>query len=657
MYSTMLRVRKPTNVSNDTDIRIGDRFAPDDRIPRSPWRDGQRNAVTVASQSGHSIMPNANLAGLLAQRSSEAGWYDKPAYYAPDVVTHGQIHDGGARLGAVLKNRGLSSGDRVLLCLPDSPDLVQLLLACLARGITAFLTNPDLHRDDHAFQERDAEPALVVTSGPLRDRFQPSGVVEAAELLSEASRAGTGDYEPLSGDAPAYATYTSGTTGPPKAAIHRHADPLTFVEAMCRNALRLTPQDIGLSSARMYFAYGLGNSVWFPLATGGAAVTNGLPVGAEVAAKLCARFEPSVLYGVPSFFARLVDACSPDSFRSLRCVVSAGEVLETRLGERLIEFLGAIPILDGIGSTEVGQTFVSNSVGEWRVGTLGKVLPPYEIRVTAPDGTTAAPGTEGDLWVRGPSITPGYWNRPTDPPSRDGSWLHTRDRVCIDADGWVTYRCRADDTEIVGGVNVNPRDIERIIIEDDAVTEAAVVGVRESTGASTLQAFLVPASGAFIDESVLRGVHGRLLSRLAAFQVPHRFAVVERLPRTANGKLLRGGLRTASPTEPIWKLPSPAKRDPAKMPGRPSSQTVRNRVREYIVDDLKWPDGSSVLTDDCSLIGGQVLDSLRVLSLVQFLEFEYGIEVLGNEITAEYLDTLARIEKYVNLKVAQSGRA
>src|SRR5262249_44879565 len=160
------------------------------------------------------------------------------------------------------------------------------------------------------------------------------------------------------------------TTGLPKAAIHRHADPLSYVEAMCHKALRLTAQDTGLSSARMYFAYGLGNSVWFPLATGSSAVVNSLPVGPEVAATLSARVEPSVLYGVPNFFARVVDACTPDSFRSLRCVVSAGEALEVGLAERLAEFFGGIPILDGIGSTEVGQTFVSNSVDEWRPGTL-----------------------------------------------------------------------------------------------------------------------------------------------------------------------------------------------------------------------------------------------------------------------------------------------
>ena len=499
-------------------------------------------------------MRNGNLAGLLAQRASEAGWIDKPAYYAPDVVTHGQIHDGGARLGEVLRTRGLSRGDRVLLCLPDSPDLVQLLLACLARGIMAFLANPELHRDDHAFQERDTEPALVVTTGALRDRFQPSGVVDAAELLSDATGVAPGDYEPVSGDALAYATYTSGTTGPPKAAIHRHADPFIFDEAMCRNALRLTAQDTGLCSARMYFAYGLGNSVWFPLATGGSAVINPLPVSPEVAATLSERFEPSVLYGVPNFFARVVDVCSPDSFRSLRCLVSAGEALEVGLAERLAEFFDGIPILDGIGSTEVGQTFVSNSVDEWRVGTLGKVLPPYEIRVVAPDGATAGPGVEGDLWVRGSSIASGYWNWPE--PLWNGGWLDTRDRVCVDADGWVTYRCRADDTEIVGGVNVNPREVERLIIEDDAVAEAAVVGVKESTGASTLQAFLVPASGSIMDESVIRDIHRRLLTRLSAFKVPHRFAIVERLPRTPNGKLLRGALRTESPAKPIWELSS-----------------------------------------------------------------------------------------------------
>ncbi|MDA2893850.1 p-hydroxybenzoic acid--AMP ligase FadD22 [Mycolicibacterium sp. BiH015] len=501
-------------------------------------------------------MLNGNLAELLARRASEQGWSDKPAYYAPDVVTHGQIHDGGARLGEVLRKRGLSSGDRVLLCLADSPDLVQLLLACLARGITAFLANPDLHRDEHAFQERDTEPALVVTSGSLRDRFRPAGVVEAAELMSDAARVSPGGYESLDGGAPAYATYTSGTTGSPKAAIHRHADPLVFVEAMCRNALRLSAADIGLSSARMYFAYGLGNSVWFPLATGSSAVVNPVPMSPEVAAALSARFQPSVLYAVPNFFARLVDTCTPDAFRSLRCAVSAGEAMEIGLAERIVEFFGGIPILDGIGSTEVGQTFVSNSIDQWRPGTLGKVLPPYEIRVVTPDGTAAGAGAEGDLWVRGSSIAPRYWNRPEPPAGSDG-WLETRDRVSLDDEGWVTYRCRADDIEIIGGVNVNPRDIERLIIEHDAAAEAAVVAVRESTGASTLQAFLVPEGDTVIDEVVLRDIHRQLISRLSAFKVPHRFAVLERLPRTANGKLLRGELRVQSPTKPIWELPVP----------------------------------------------------------------------------------------------------
>ncbi|MGB6206729.1 AMP-binding protein, partial [Mycobacterium sp.] len=163
-------------------------------------------------------MPNGNLARLLAERAAEAGWYDKPAYFAPHTVTHGQIHDGGARLGEVLRTRGLSSGDRVLLCLPDSPELVELLLACLARGLLAFFANPELHPEDHAFFEHDTDPALVVTSNALRARFQQSRAVDTAELLSEASRVEPGDYQPLSADAAAFANYTSGTTGPPKAA-------------------------------------------------------------------------------------------------------------------------------------------------------------------------------------------------------------------------------------------------------------------------------------------------------------------------------------------------------------------------------------------------------------------------------------------------------
>ena len=507
------------------------------------------------SARGSLVVPNGNLARLLAEQASEAGWLEKPAYYAPHVVTHGEIHNSAARLGEVLRNRGIAGGDRVLLCLPDSPALVELLLACLGRGILAFLANPESHPDEHAFQERDTEPALIVTSGSLRARFERSSVVSADELLSDASRVEPGDYEPVSSDMLAYATYTSGTTGSPKAAIHRHSDVLVYVDAMCRKALQLTPHDVGLSIARMYFAYGLGNSVWFPLATGGSSVINPGPVSVDLAAELSAEFAPSVLYGVPSFLARVADTCSPDSFRSLRCAVSAGEALGIRLAERLAEFFGGIPILDGIGSTEVGQTFVSNTVEEWRPGTLGKVLPPYEIRVVAPDGATTEPEVEGDLWVQGPSIAAGYWNRSTNLLT-DGDWLNTGDRVSVDGDGWVTYRCRADDIEIVGGLNVDPTEVERLIVEDPNVAEAAVVSVRESTGAWALQAFVVPSSGRFDEQLVTRDIHRRLATQLSAFKVPHRFVIAEQLPRTSTGKLMRGALRAQSAAQPIWDLPS-----------------------------------------------------------------------------------------------------
>ena len=225
--------------------------------------------------------------------------------------------------------------------------------------------------------------------------FSATSVVEADELLSEASRGERADYEPVSGDAFAYATYTSGTTGPPKAAIHRHRDMWAYVDAMCRGALQLTAQDVALSTARMHFAYGLGNSVWFPLATGGSAIISRATDERADGRRAAAKSAPSVLYGVPTFFARVIENCSPDSFR-VRCVVwcPAGEALgDQALSKRLSKFFGDVPILDGLGSTEVGQTFVSNSVDAWRPGTLGKVLPPYEIRVVTPDGAHRRAGS------------------------------------------------------------------------------------------------------------------------------------------------------------------------------------------------------------------------------------------------------------------------
>ncbi|WP_373188772.1 beta-ketoacyl synthase N-terminal-like domain-containing protein, partial [Mycobacterium marinum] len=558
-------------------------------------------------------MRNNNLAWLLANQALASEWSASPAYYAPNIVTHAQIHEGAARLGNVFGSRGLRTGDRVLLCLPDSTDLVQLLLACLARGIVAFISNPELRPDDHTFQEQDTQPALVVTTDALRDRFARSGIVDPGELWAEANQAKPAAYEPLTGDALAYGTYTSGTTGAPKAALHRHGDVWAFIDAMCRNALRLTPDDVGLSIARMYFAYGLGNSVWFPLATGSSAVISRSPLGAESAANLSERFSPSVLYGVPTFLARVADTCAADAFRSLRCVVSAGEALELGLAQRLMKFFGGIPLLDGIGSTEVGQTFISSTVDEWRLGTLGKVLSPYEIRVVAPDGTTAAPGVEGDLWVRGPSLTAGYWNRPTQPPSISDSWLDTRDRVCVDAHGWVTYRCRADDIEIVGGININPREIEQLIVEDHLVAETAVVAVREATGESALQAFLVPESGASLGESAIKELHRRLLGSLSPHKVPHRFEIAERLPRTASGKLQRGQLRTQPAAQPVWERRCTVGTSDSDGQRDPQTQTnykVGPRVGPVTLDErlaVLQQEGHRLIADTVSAEVAQIL--------------------------------------------------
>ncbi|WP_415823666.1 beta-ketoacyl synthase N-terminal-like domain-containing protein, partial [Mycobacterium basiliense] len=557
-------------------------------------------------------MQNTNLARLLAEQAVDAGWYDKPAYYAPHVVTHGQIHDCAARLAQILRDRDLATTDRVILCLPDSLDLVQLLLACLACGIPAFIANPELHAEEHAFYEHDVAPALVVADDALGGRFTHSEVTSPAQLWSAAADAAPAAYEPVGSDALAYATYTSGTTGRPRAALHRHGDAVTFVDAMCHRALHLTQQDIGLSSARMYFAYGLGNSVWFPLATGSSAIINRTPVTPELTAQLCNELTPTVLYSVPTFLSRVVEACSPELFGSLRCVVSAGESLEIGLAKRVSEFFDGIPILDGLGSTEVGQTFISNTIDDWRPGTLGKVLDPYEIRVVSPDGTAVQPGVEGDLWVRGPSIAAEYWNRPAELSLQDGDWLDTRDRVSVDSDGWITYRGRADGIEIIGGVNVNPHEIEQLIASDDAVDEAVVVGLKDATGASVLQAFLVPRRDTALDESAISNIHQRLLTQLSSMKVPHRFSVLEQLPRTPTGKPLRGLLRSASPTEPIWHR--------AQHPVEPAETALNERLTALQQERYRLVVGAvtSATATILGLADGQSLDIGRAFADLGF---------------------------------------
>jgi len=496
-------------------------------------------------------MTGANLAAVIQARAQEAGWDDRAAFWVGDrAFTHGEVHDGAARTASLFADLGAGPGDRVLMAVDDGIEFVWSFLGALRLGAMAVPVNPRLTADDHRYTASDSGARVVVCSEDLAGRFPhvPAVIGVGGPGRLETRIQDRPPHPPfaLSADWPAYAQYTSGTTGPPKAAVHRHHDPLVYFDAFAGAAIALSRDDVVLSVSKMYFAYGLGNSLFFPLLAGAAAILEAAAPRPDAVATLVRRHRVTVLFSVPTFYAHLVAGTGRDAFSSLRVAVSAGECLVPALAERARRSLGC-PILDGLGSTEVGQTFVSNTLGQCRDGTVGRALPPYEISVLDDDGNQVAAGTPGTLWVRGPTVLLEYLGRPAATPGvLRGGWLCTGDRVAVDTDGFVHHHGRVDDMEMVGGISVAPREIEELLCRHEAVTEAAVAAVRDDSGASRLEAFVVlrPESGT--EATVAQELVAMARHSLAPYKVPRDVRFVDALPRTPTGKLRRFVLRSAT---------------------------------------------------------------------------------------------------------------
>lgn len=491
-----------------------------------------------------------NLAVTIEATARANRWGARTAFLVDDAaVSHDEVHDGGARAAGVLAGLGVGRGDVVLIALPDGAGFVWSFLGAVRLGAMAVPVNPDLTPDDHHRLGQDSGAGVVVCGDELRSRFGGRAkVVTAPELVRSLAAASPHPGVPVGAGEPAYAQYTSGTTGAPKAAVHRHGDPLVYTQAFAHGAIALAADDVVHSVSKMFFAYGLGNSLFFPLLCGARAVLSPTrPRPAETAA-LVERHQVSVLFAVPTFYANLVRECAPaadDAFGSVRVAVSAGERLTTDLAARASRLLGC-PVLDGLGSTEVGQTFASNTLHTVRPGTVGRALPPYELAVCGRDATVVAPGEVGALWVRGPTVLLGYLGRP-DAATADGhGWLRTEDRASVDNDGFVHLHGRADDMEMVGGISVAPAEIEELLGGHESVSEVAVVAVADADGASRLRAFVVPAVPGSGTDSLADELTALARDQLAPFKVPRSVAFVDGLPRTPTGKLRRFVLRSGA---------------------------------------------------------------------------------------------------------------
>jgi benzoate-CoA ligase len=494
----------------------------------------------------------AHLLALNAGRASKLAYIDDT-----QRLSYGELAERVRRCAAGLLALGLRREERVLMVTHDSVDFPVAFLGALYAGIVPVPVNTLLTSDDYAFMLQHCGARALLVSRPLWPSLQAALAVASMPVLV------SGEGPPLEGTLPftsllsasplpapadtladdfGFWLYSSGSTGRPKGTVHTHANLYWTAALYGTPVLGLRENDIGFSAAKLFFAYGLGNALTFPMSVGATTVLMAERPTPAAVFKRWTEQGVTVFFGAPTGYAGML--ASPDlparAQVKLRLCSSAGEALPSEIGERFTAHFGC-EIVDGLGSTEMLHIFLSNRPGDVQYGSTGKVVPGYRLKLVNEEGAEAAPGEIGDLYVSGPSSALLYWaQREKSRATFQGEWTKTGDKYSTDARGCYVYAGRSDDMLKVSGVYVSPFEVEATLMQHPAVLECAVIGVVDADGLTKTKACVVRKPGQHVSEEELKAF---VKERLAAYKYPRFIEFIDELPKTATGKIQRFRLR------------------------------------------------------------------------------------------------------------------
>ncbi|HET7875704.1 MAG TPA: benzoate-CoA ligase family protein [Methylomirabilota bacterium] len=504
-----------------------------------------------------------NAATFFVDRHVAEGRGGKVAFIYEDTpLTYAGLQELVNRSGNALLDLGVRPEQRVVCLLLDSPAFLGAFWGAIKIGAIPIPVNTMMRGQDYLYFLNDSRAPVAVISEPLLAEAGPV-LAQATHLrhvvvvgkasgkqiawddwIAKAST--TLEVVETSKDDAAFWLYSSGSTGRPKGAVHLQHDMVVCADSYAVQVLGMTDKDRTLSAAKLFFAYGLGNGMYFPLRVGGQAVLYPHRPMPEAMFELISRHRPTLFFGVPTLYAAMLQVKEAEKrfdLSSLRFCVSAGEALPEELYKRWRERFG-VEILDGIGTTEILHIFLSNRPGKARPGSSGLPVPGYECSIVDEEGRPVPPGEIGNLRVKGDSTMAYYWNQHE--KTKDtlfGHWIQTGDKYYQDPDGYFWYCGRADDMLKVGGIWVSPVEVESTLIGHPAVLEAAVVGHEDTDKLVKPKAFVVLKDGHTASPALEADLKNFVKDKIAPYKYPRWIEFVSELPKTATGKIQRFKLR------------------------------------------------------------------------------------------------------------------